>query len=176
MSRYKKDGMMDVLLRDVPEQVVVTEQRMVDQAGLESWLPGAMSRVHKAAGNAAAGTVDQPYLQRDHLPDEPVFIVIYEGNPNEGETAVECCTPLQTGIPAPADAPSRAIPAHREAYVRVTKTTVESGHIGDVYIAIEQWIGSKGLNVASAPRETYWTDFYSAGGTDVVFDVAYPVR
>ena len=34
---------------------------------------------------------------RDHVGDEPVFIVIYEGNPNEGETAVECCTPcMQT--------------------------------------------------------------------------------
>ena len=167
---------MDVLLRDVPEQVVVTEQRMVDQTALENWLPGAMSRVLKAAGDAAAGTVDQPYLQRDHLPDEPVFIVIYDGNPNQGETAVECCTPLQTGIPAPADAASRAIPAHREAYVRVAKSTVESGHLGDVYVAIEQWIGSNGLDIAAAARETYWTDFYAAGGTDVVFDVAFPVR
>ena len=78
---------MDVLLRNVPEQVVITEQRIVDQAALESWLPGAMSRVLKAAGDAAAGTVGQPYLQRDQFRDEPVFIVIYEGNPNEGETA-----------------------------------------------------------------------------------------
>jgi len=167
---------MDVQLRDVPEQVVVTEQRMVNQAALESWLPGAMSRVHKAAGEAAAGTVGQPYLQRDHLPDEPVFIVIYDGNPNEGETAVECCTPLQPGIPPPADAASRVIPAHREAYVRVTKSMVQSGHLGDVYLAIEQWIGSKELDVAAAFRETYWTDFYAAAPTDVVFDVACPVR
>ena len=167
---------MDVLLRDVPEQVVITEQRMVDQAALESWLPGAMSRVHKAAGDAAAGTADQPYLQRDHLPEEPVFIVIYEGNPNQGETAVECCTPLRTGVPAPANAASRAIPAHREAYVRVTKSTAESGHIGDVYVAIEQWIDGQDLEIAAAPRETYWTDFYAAGGNDVVFDVAFPVR
>jgi hypothetical protein len=167
---------MDVLLRDVPEQVVITEQRMVDQAALERWLPGAMSRVLKAAGNAAARTVEQPYQQRDHLPEEPVFIVIYEGNPNEGETAVECCTPLQAGVPAPADAASRAIPAHREAYVRVTKSTVESGHLGDIYIAIEKWIGSKELDIAAAPRETYWTDFYAAGRNDLVLDVAYPVR
>jgi hypothetical protein len=167
---------MDVLLRDVPEQVVITEQRMVDQAALERWLPGAMSRVLKAAGNAAARTVEQPYLQRDHLPEVPVFIVIYEGNPNEGETAVECCTPLQAGVPAPADAASRAIPAHREAYVRVTKSTVESGHLGDIYIAIEKWIGSKELDIAAAPRETYWTDFYAAGRNDLVLDVAYPVR
>src|ERR1700740_2752476 len=101
MSHCKKDGTMDVLLRDVPEQVVITEQRMVDQAALESWLPGAMSRVLKAAGDAAPGTVGKPYRQRDHFGDEPVFIVIYEGNPNEGETAVECCTPLRAGIPAP---------------------------------------------------------------------------
>lgn len=167
---------MDVLMRDVPEQVVVTEQRMVDQAALESWLPGAMSRVLQAAGDAAAGTIDQPYLQRDHLPAEPVFIVIYEGNPNEGQTAVECCTPLQTGVPAPADTAVRAIPAHREAYVRVTKSTVTSGRIGDAYVAVEQWIGSNELEIAAAPRETYWTDFYSADGNDVVFDVAFPVR
>jgi effector-binding domain-containing protein len=167
---------MDVLMRDVPEQTVVTEQRMVDQTALEKWLPGAMARVHKAAGDAAAGTVDQPYLLRDHVPDEPVFIVIYEGNPNEGETAVECCTPLLAGSRAPGDAASRTVPAHREAYVRVTKNTVVSGRIGDVYLTIEQWIGSNGLDIAAAPRETYWTDFYSANADDVVLDVAYPVR
>jgi hypothetical protein len=44
---------MDVRLREVPEQVVVSEQRMVDQQALEQWLPGAMSRVHKAAGAGA---------------------------------------------------------------------------------------------------------------------------
>lgn len=167
---------MDVRLRDVPEQVVIAEQRMVDQAALESWLPGAMARVHKAAGDAGSGTLDQPHLRREHALDEPVFIVIYDGNPNEGETAVECCTPLRADSRAPADAASRTIPAHREAYVRVTKSTVQSGRIGDVYLAIEQWIGGNGLAIAAAPRESYWTDFYAAGVDDEVLDVAYPVR
>lgn len=167
---------MDVRVRDVPEQIVIFEQRMVDQAALEKWLPGAMARVHKAAGEAAAGSTDQPYLQRDHAPDEPVFIVIYEGNPNEGEVAVECCTPLKAGSQEPADAASRPIPAHREAYVRIEKGTVTAGQVGDVYLGIEKWIASNGLNVAAGPRETYWTDFYAAGEDDVVFDVAFPVR
>ena len=167
---------MDVQLRDVPEQVVITEQQMVDQAALEKWLPEAMARVHQAAGSAAASTADQPHLNRGHVPDEPVFIVIYEGNPNEGETAVECCTPLRAGSPAPADAASRTIPAHREAYVRVRKNTVTSGQIGDAYVGIEQWIASNGLDVAAAPRETYWTDFFDADGNDEVFDVCFPVR
>ena len=90
---------MDVRMREVPGQVVVTEQRMVDQEALERWLPEAMARVHKAAGDMAAGTAEQPYLLRGHAADEPVFIVIYEGNPSEGETAVECCTPLRIVIP-----------------------------------------------------------------------------
>ena len=88
---------MDVRMREVPAQVVVTEQRMVDQQSLQRWLPEAMARVRKTAGSMAAGTAEQPYLLRDHVGDEPVFIVIYEGNPNEGETAVECCTPLACG-------------------------------------------------------------------------------
>jgi hypothetical protein len=167
---------MDVQMRDVPEQTVVIEQRMVDQAALSPWLQEAMPRVHRAAGDSVASTADQPYLLRDQFPDEPVFIVIYEGNPNLGETAVECCTPLRAGTTAPADTPSRTIPAHREAYVRVIKSTVESGHIGDVYEGIQEWIGANDLEVAAAPRETFWTDFFDADGNDAVFDVAFPVR
>lgn len=166
---------MDVRTREVPEQSVVTEQRMVDQEALERWLPEAMPRVHRAAGGMAAGTTEQPYLLRNHVSDEPVFIVIYEGNPNEGETAVECCTPLRAGGTADGAA-TRTIPAHREAYVRVQKRTVQSGKIGDVYVAIEKWIEGQGLEVAAAPRETYWTDFFAAAEDDEVLDVAFPVR
>jgi hypothetical protein len=166
---------MDVRMREVPEQTVVTEQRMVDQKALEQWLSEAMPRVHKAAGDMAAGTADQPYLLRDHVASEPVFIVIYEGNPNEGQTAVECCTPLRAGGTALDGVATRSIPAHREAYVRIEKRTVQSGKIGDVYVAIEKWIEDQGLEVAAAPRETYWTDFFSAAEDDEVFDVAFPV-
>lgn len=167
---------MDVRMREVPEQTVVTEQRMVDQKALEQWLPEAMARVHKAAGDMSAGTAEQPHLLRNHVANEPVFVVIYEGNPNEGETAVECCTVLRAGVTAPESVATRSIPAHREAYVRIKKGTVQSGELGDVYVAIERWIEDQGLEVSAAPRETYWTDFYSAAEDDEVFDVAFPVR
>jgi hypothetical protein len=167
---------MDVRMREVPAQVVVTGQRMVDQQSLPRWLPEAMARVHKAAGSRAAGTAEQPHLLRDHVGDEPVFIVIYEGNPNEGETVVECCTPLRADVAVPEGAATRTIPAHREAYVRVPKRTVQSGAVGEVYGAIVNWIESQGLEIAAAPRETYWTDFYSAAADDEVLDVAFPVR
>jgi hypothetical protein len=167
---------MDVRLRDVPEQFVVTEQRMVDQQGLEKWLPDAMARVHRAAGAAASGTADQPHLERTGHADEPTFIVIYEGNPNEGPCAVEVCAPLRSGAPVPDGAATRTIPAHREAYVRVTKATVQSGGLGETYLGIERWIDEKGFDVAAAPRETYWTDFFNAADDAEVFDVAWPVR
>jgi hypothetical protein len=51
-------------------------------------------------------------------------------------------------------------PGAPEAYVRVLKRTVQSGAVGDVYVAIENWIEGQGLEVAAAPRETYWTDFH----------------
>ena len=68
------------------------------------------------------------------------------------------------------------IPAHREAYRRVTKDAVRSGRLGQVYQEIEDWIGAQGFEVAGASRETYWTDFHAASPDTEVFDVAWPIR
>ena len=162
--------MIEVGLRDVPEQHVVTEERSVDQAGLTAWLQEGMARVAERAraGGGLLGTTDWPFLERTGRPDQPVFIAIYEGNPNEGPTPVEVCAT----VPANGD---RTIPAHREAYTRVTKAQVLSGELGGVYESIEKWIVGNGLTVARAPRETYWTDFPAAAESDEVFDIAFPV-
>ncbi len=162
--------MVEIQLRDVPEQHVVTETRTVDQSALLAWLPGAMARVADRARSAGGllGTGDWPFLERADRPDEPVFVTIYEGNPNEAPTPVEVCATVAGGG-------DRTIPAHREAYARVTKSLVTSGALGSVYEAIAEWIGANGLTIARAPRETYWTDFPSAADTDDVFDVAFPV-
>jgi hypothetical protein len=163
------DDVLDIHLRDVPEQHVVTETRSVDQAALEAWLPGAMARVAERARTTGRllGTTDWPYLNRPGT-DEPLLITIYEGNPNEGPTPVEVCATVPTGG-------DRTIPAHREAYARITKAHVTSGRLGDVYAAVGNWIAANGLSIARAPRETYWTDFGWAADTDEVFDIAFPV-
>jgi effector-binding domain-containing protein len=170
--------MMNVEVREVPEQLVVAEERVVNQAELLEWLPGAMSRVANLADGlgGVAGTTDGAYLRRGDWPNEPVIIVIYEGNPNEGPVPVEVCAPLQAGAEKPVDKPTRVIPAHREAYTRVTKETVLSGQLGAVYETVEQWVGRNGLEIAAAPREVYWTDFMRAAPSDDVLDVAWPVE
>jgi effector-binding domain-containing protein len=170
--------MNDIEIREVPEQVVVTEQRTVDQAQLVEWLPGAMGRVARSAETLGGGlrTSAQPHLLRNGHSDEQVFIVIYEGNPHEGPTVVEVCTPIATAPSGATDVTTRAVPAHREAYVRLTREQAAPDTIGAAYEAVERWIGEQGLEMTGAPREVYWTDYFSAAPTDVVCDVAWPIR
>jgi hypothetical protein len=156
--------MSEIKTRDVPELRVVTETKDVDQAELEAWLPGAMGRVHAAGPPLTAAS--QPWLAHDT--EDPVFIVTYEGNPNEGPTPVEVSAPVAAGG-------HQTYPAHREAYVRVTKKQVITGQLGGVYEAIEKWASDHGHQIVAAPRETYWTDFGSAADDDEVFDVAFPI-
>jgi hypothetical protein len=166
----------EIRTRDVPEQVVVSERREVDQSQLVDYLIGAMGRVHRAAAEfgGVAGTSAWPYLSRGDRPDEPVFIAIYEGDPHQGPVPVEVCAPVDPG-PRQSAASLRRLPAHREAYARVTKETVQSGQLGAVYGAVEEWIGAQGLEVADAPREVYWTSVDAAAPGDVVLDVAWPI-
>lgn len=157
--------MTEISTRDVPELRVVAEKRSVDQAQLLQWLPGAMGRV--AGTPAGVLTADaQPWLGRATA--DPVFVVTYEGNPNEGPTLVAVCAPVAAGG-------NLILPAHREAFARVTKGQVTSGQLGGVYETVENWALEKGLQVTGAPREVYWTDFMAAGDDDEVFDVAWPV-
>lgn len=170
--------MNDIKLRDVPAQLVVTEERTVDQAQLMEWLPGAMGRVARSAEGlgGVSTTSSQAHLLRGDHPDEQVFIVIYEGNPHEGPCPVEVCAPIGAAAEPPADVATRTVPAHREAYVRLTKTEAAPQHIGAAYAALERWIGQQGLEMSAAPREVYWTDYFGAKPTDEVCDVAWPVR
>jgi len=170
--------MFKIQVREVPEQLVVFERRSVDQTQLVEWLPGAMGRVGKAA-EGFGGVMDssQPWLLRDGHPVAPVFIVIYEGNPNDGPVAVDVCAPISPDQKESSDLAVRRLPPHREAYVRLTREqTVPAPKIGAAYGAVEEWVRAQGLEVAAAPREVYYTDFFSAAPTEEVFDVTFPIR
>ncbi len=162
--------MVEIRWREVPEQHVVTETRTVDQTGLQAWLSDAMAVVAERAGMSGGplGTADWPFLQRPDHPNEPLFIAIYEGDLNAGPAPVEVCATVASGG-------DRTIPAHREAYARITKSLVTGGGLGEVYQTIAARIAADGLAVARAPRETYWSDFLSAAADDDVFDIAFPV-
>ncbi|RKT72571.1 DNA-binding transcriptional MerR regulator [Saccharothrix variisporea] len=154
--------MYEVQLRDVPEQVVLTEQRHVLQPELVEWMTAAMSRVEKAAAEAG-GVSGAPFA-------------IYHGEVNEdGDGPVEVCVPI-AAQPAPSTVPARVEPAHREAYVRLKNREVEYPQILSAYDAVAAWIKEQGLTEAGSPREVYWADCDAAGPDDEVCDIAWPVK
>jgi hypothetical protein len=164
--------MFSVHLRDVPEHRVVVERGTVALSELSDYLQGSMARVHALAQEhgGVAGTTAWPYLHRDDRPDEPVFFVVYHGNPNDGPVLVETCTPVRT---EGADVVFQ--PAHREAFVRLTRAQTAPPSIGEAYEAVEAWIFGQHLTIDGPPREVYYTDFFGAGPDEDVFDVAFPI-
>jgi len=169
----------DITIREVPELVVAFEysERHADE--LPQWLPGAMSRVYEAANahGGIASTHHLGYLERDDLPPEPVFIVIYDGNPEHGAMRVEVTAPV-TGVEPEAAATNDALllfPAHSEAFVRLKRSQADPADLGKAYEAVERWVLDQGHAIAAPPREVYFTDFMGAAPHEEVCDIAWPI-
>ncbi|MEU4770103.1 MerR family transcriptional regulator [Actinosynnema sp. NPDC023794] len=154
--------MYEVKQREVPDQVVLTEQRHVLQPALEQWIDDSLGRLHKAA-DAFGGVSGATF-------------VIYHGEVNEdSDGPVESCVPIAVAEP-PTGSAARVEPAHREAYVRLTKAQVVFPQILSAYDAVAVWIKENGFAVHDAPREVYFADFDAAGPDDEVCDIAFPMR
>ncbi len=151
-----------VLTREVPAQLVLTEQRHVTPEELPGWIGAAMGRLYTTAA-AAGGAV------------APAFVV-YHGEVNhESDGPVEVCVPVDPTAGDGVGAPTRTEPAHREAYARITKAQVAFPQILSAFEAVARWLQEQGLPSSAAPREVYFTDFMAAGPDDEVCDVAYPM-
>ena len=162
-------GYPDVLLRNVPEQLVLVEQQHVPVEELPSWIGAAMSRL-VAAARDHGGVAGHPF-------------VVYYGEVNEdSDGPAEACVPVAPSSDAdalPDSAPTQALrfePAHREAYVRLRKAQVAFPQILSAYDGVVRWAAANDIEITGAPREIYFVDFTSAAPGDEVCDVAFPVR
>jgi DNA-binding transcriptional MerR regulator len=154
--------MYEVRQRDVPEQVILTEQRHVPQPEFDRWLDGSLNRLLKTAQayGGAAGS----------------WFVIFHGEVNQdSDGPVESCVPIGVAEP-PSGVAARVEPAHREAYVRLTKAQWEFPQILSAYDAVAAWIKENGYAIRDSPREIYFTDAEGAGPDDEICDVAFPMR
>jgi DNA-binding transcriptional MerR regulator len=160
----------DVLLRDVPEQLVLVEQRHVAVEELPAWIGATMTRLADAARDHG-GVAGHPF-------------VVYYGEVNEdSDGPAEACVPIAATSSAsgelPDSVPTHALrfePAHREAYVRLRKAQVAFPQILSAYDGIARWAAASDVEITGAPREIYFVDFSSAAPGDEVCDVAFPVR
>ena len=142
-------GRWEVRTRDVPEQLVLTEQRHVTAAQL-TWQRDATERLLAVAG-------------RHGGPAGPRFVV-FHGSPAEDHAApVEVCVPIAAD---PGGVAVRVEPAHREAYVPVGAGDFEVPRVLSVYDTLRRWARDR---AAGPPREVYSYD------DGPVCDVALPV-
>ncbi len=151
---------LQVQEREVPEQIVLTEQHATDVQRLPATIIGTVARLRKVAGNqgGAAGEL---------------FVVFHGAVNEDSDGPVEVCLPVAAPSPA-----TRTEPAHREAYVRVTRGQLEWPHILSAYDAVERWIDARGRVGIGAPREVYRDHVVPecAAPGDEPCDVAFPVR
>ena len=154
--------MVTIETRDVAEQTVLTEQRHTTAAGLSAWIAEAGER-QMTALQAVGGPIDSSF-------------VIYHGEVTEdSDGPVEVCSPVDPSAVGAVGVPSRVIPAHREAFARITRAQVQFPDILSVYDAVENWIAANGERVAGPPREVYFVDFMTAAPDDDAADVAFPI-
>ena len=154
--------MFEVKERDIPDQLVLTEQRRGTIEGLSDWIGATIGQHWQTA--EAYGGISGPIL------------VIFHGQVDEdNDGPVEVCGPIAPPEGTVVEHPTRVEPAHREAYTRIRKAQVQFPQILTAYDAVGRWIGNNGRTVAGPPREVYFTDFVNAGPDDEVTDIAFPV-
>jgi len=155
--------MFEIQERDVPEQLVLTEQRSLFVQELPDFIGSALGRLIGTA-EGFGGLAGAP------------FVVFHGMVDDENNGPVEVCVPIAAAQAGTPDVPARTEPAHREAYARLRKEQVVFPEILGAYEAVSTWIDGQGLAVAAGPREVYFTDFVEAAPGDEVCDVAFPIR
>jgi DNA-binding transcriptional MerR regulator len=163
LGEERSFAMFEVHERDVPEQVVIAEQRHLLVPALADWVGAAMGRLLRAAGQCGGRT-------------GPPFVVFHGEVNQDSDGPVEVCMPIDPERAARAPAATRREPAHREAFVRLRKAQVENPQILSAFDAVGQWIADHRRVEAGPPREVYFASFASAGPADEVCDVAFPIR
>jgi DNA-binding transcriptional MerR regulator/effector-binding domain-containing protein len=161
-GKERSFAMYQIEERDIPEQVVLTEQRHTTVRGLTDWLGACLPRLHALAGGVGGSA-------------GPAFIIYHGEVSEESDGPVEVCVPIAADRRSDTGAPTRTEPAHREAYTRIRKVQVAYPQILDAYDAVAQWTATNNRQVAAAPREVYFTDFMNSGPDDEVVDIAFPI-
>jgi DNA-binding transcriptional MerR regulator/effector-binding domain-containing protein len=162
-GKERSFDMFDVQVRDVPDQLVLTEQRHVTVDDLPDWMESAFGRMWDIAPRFGGVTA-------------PV-IAIFHGQVNaESDGPVEICAPISAVQEIAPDVPTRIEPAHQEAYTRIRNSQVAFPEILSAYDAVEQWIMRNGKVSSGPPREVYFADFMNARADEEVVDIAFPIE
>jgi DNA-binding transcriptional MerR regulator len=155
---------LPIRLREVAEQTVLTEQRHVS-IGQLTWTREAAARLTARAdrcGGVAGGH----------------FVIFHGMVTADSDGPVEVCVPVRHPPRDQAELAWRLEPAHREAFIAVTRAHYEVPVIWSVYDRLTRWAAAPGRSQAGPPREVYRPDaepLFAPAGQQIC-DVALPVR
>ncbi|MET9023490.1 MerR family transcriptional regulator [Actinopolymorpha sp. NPDC004070] len=154
----------EVRVRDVAEQLVLTECSRVRREELEGWADEVKRRLTSAA-RAYGG------------PSAELFVVFHGPVTKDNDGPVEVCVPIRYAPATHADATIRREPAHREAYTTITKAQFDMPQILSAYEAVQRWIDDHGLTRTGPGREVYIAgmDVDASDLDDQLCHVAYPI-
>lgn len=154
--------MLNTKIRDVEEQIFVTEQAYVNAAQLPQWIVQAGLRQIENANK----------LGGQRGPSQ----VIYHGEVNEdNDGPVEMAIPVSPQAAAQSAIATRTEPAHRQAYVTITRAQVRYPDILSAYDAVERFINDQDHTIIGPAREVYFNDPSSGEPDELVADVAFPI-
>ncbi len=145
--------------RDVPEVRVVSELRHVRVPDLSPWIDAACGRLLSSAGRFAAG---------------PLFVIYHGEVTEDSDGPAEVCLTIASDAALEVQGLDRIIPAHTEAFTRITKAEVVYPQILGAFESVERWIRDQDREPAGPPRELYLADFGAAAPGDDVCDVSWP--
>lgn len=155
---------MTVRVRQVAEQRVLSLTRTVKVGQIDDHIDSSDALLESLA------------TQTGHL------LVIYHGEvTDQVANPVEVCLPIahDAVVTVPehlaGSVVDRVEPAHREAYLTVTKAGLEYPEILDAYEQVDRWISEHGEVCTASPREVYFGVFHISTMDDEVCDVAFPI-
>jgi DNA-binding transcriptional MerR regulator len=148
--------------RDVAEQTVLTEQRHV-YVGQLTWTREAAARLTAKAARCGGVAAER-------------FVIFHGIVTVDSDGPVEVCVPVCHPPEDPAELAWRVEPAHREAFIPVTKAHFEVPAIWSVYDQLARWVTAPGRRQAGAPREVYRAEAEPlfAAADQQICDVAMP--
>jgi hypothetical protein len=153
---------LPVCERDVAEQTVLTEQRHVYLDQL-TWIREAAARLTANAARCGGIMGER-------------FVIFHGMVTADSDGPVEVCVPVSHAPEDSAELAWRVEPAHREAFIPVTKTHFEIPAILSIYDQLARWVAAPGRRQTGAPREVYRPEIEPlfAGADQQICDVAMP--
>jgi DNA-binding transcriptional MerR regulator len=155
--------MFKIETRRVPEQKIATIQRRVFKDGIGQFIPEATSTLFGLLASAGAEPSGAP------------FVIYYGKVDADSDGPAEACVPFTGSLEPSGEVRIRIDPAHEEAFIVMTRGSVDGPELMQGYDALFTYMRERG-QTGMGGREVYFEDapWDSLRPDQPAFDIAVP--